>query len=184
METLLLLLRVIQDQEGELRQWMTNPYSFAEQTFGHWKYNGCSLTLSCPYLFSSVEAMGNGDYMELLLLLVLASSLSCADYFVGKNNFAMTPFGFISELLCLLAWFCLLRILFLDSVIFFFFSYVLGPHSCSASAALLDYPSSMFFTFKQSLLCYLFGFPEEIWRDICYWIFRINISKLLKYFIL
>lgn len=101
METLLLLLRVIQDQEGELDKdsgWtlqMIDPYSFAEHLGIGWKYSGCSLTLFCPSLFSSVEAMDNGDCMELLLLLVLASSLSCTVYFVGKNNFAITSFGFI-----------------------------------------------------------------------------------------
>lgn len=70
--------------------------------------------------------MGNGDYMELLLLLVLASSLSCADYFIGKNNLAMTPFGFISELLCLLCYgiVCLLDFVFLEyfSLTLLFFS--------------------------------------------------------------
>lgn len=37
-------------------------------------------------------------------------------YFVGKNNLAVTPFGFISELLCLLCYgtVCLLDFVFLE----------------------------------------------------------------------
>lgn len=46
--------------------------------------------------------MDNGDCREQLLLLVLASSLSWAVCFVGKNNLGMTPFDCISESLCLL----------------------------------------------------------------------------------
>lgn len=47
-------------------------------------------------------------------------------YFVGKNNLAVTPFGFISELLCLLCYgtVCLLDFVFLEyfSLTLLFFS--------------------------------------------------------------